>query len=126
MQGTTIVMPGSSAGAIRRVISGLIVLAMLLLSASPSDAGPAGHARDDGTTAMALTLSARYCTDMGSAAPDMANHTCCVGYTCAAPGVVIMVPIVVRTVWPVRYWTADNDATGIRPEPFLGPPIARG
>ena len=121
-------MSASSASEMQRIISGLIVLAMLLLSGAPSSEMLAGHSYDqERTQAVASAMTARHCADMAPTKPDQDNDTCCLGYACATPAVAAFVPPAVRVAWsPIHYWADEAGGSGIRLEPALGPPKARG
>jgi hypothetical protein len=121
-------MSASLASGVRHIISGLIVLAMLLLSGTPSSERLTGHFRDQGgTQPVASAMTAQHRTNMAPTNPDMGNETCCLGCSCAALAVTAFVPPMVRIAWsPVHYWVGETCGSGIRLEPALGPPITRG
>jgi hypothetical protein len=119
-------MSASSTSEMRRIISGLIVLAMLLLSGAPSSEMLTGHSYDQGRKqAVASAMAAQHCADMAPTKPDQGSDTCCLGYACATPAVAAFVPPAVRVAWSaIHYWTDEPDGSGIRLEPALGPPKA--
>jgi hypothetical protein len=118
-------MTGSSAAAVRRVISGLIVLAMLLVSGASLNAMPIAHSHDHGAVQPILSASTHApCIAKSHAHHGPTDGACCVGSTCMASAPAATPDHVVRVAWsPVHYWTVDSDGSGIRPSPDLGPPI---
>jgi hypothetical protein len=119
-------MSVASAAVVRRIVSGLIVLAMLLSSASLK-ATPAGHTHHHGATqAMASSIAAQHCADKARIHPDMMDGACCLGSSCTTLAALIAVHPVTLVAWSslIRYWAAGSSSgSGIKLEPDLGPPI---
>ena len=109
-------MSVSSASAARRIVSGLVVLAMLLLSGASLKATLAGHTHNHGAIQAVASN------------PDIMGGECCLGSYCAATATLPAVHPVTLIAWssPIRYWAADSDGSGIRLQPDLGPPIVHG
>ena len=122
-------MSVSSASAARRIVSGLVVLAMLLLSGASLKATLAGHTHNHGAIqAVASSIATQHCADKARAHPDIMGGECCLGSYCAATATLPAVHPVTLIAWssPIRYWAADSDGSGIRLQPDLGPPIVHG
>lgn len=121
-------MTGSSTAVARRVLSGLIVLAMLLLPGASHGAMPSGHAQGHCASQLMLSASGQP-HSIGTSHADygMTAEACCLGSSCIASATDPAPHHVVRIAWSfVDYWIVDSDATGIRPSPDLGPPITLG
>ena len=113
---------------VRRVVSGVIVLVILLLSSVPINAMPHAHAHDHGATQKLLSVSPQAdCQGKSHSPHDMTAEACCLGSSCVASDISGGSHHLIRIAWsPVYYWTADSDGMGIRPSPDLGPPITLG
>src|SRR5690348_4214723 len=116
-------MTGSSAAAVRRVISGLIVLVMLLVSGASLNAMPTGHSHDHNAAQPVLSASTHaQCIGKSHSHHGLTDDACCLGSTCIASATAAIPHHLARVAWlPVHYWTVDSDGSGIRPPPDLGP-----
>jgi hypothetical protein len=122
------VMAGSSAAVVRRVVSGLIILAMLSLPGAWHSTIPSSHLQIHCETQSILSASGQV-HSIGSSHShhDMTAEACCLGSSCIVSAIAASPHHAVRVAWsPVYYWTVDTGGRGIRPSPDLGPPIALG
>jgi hypothetical protein len=118
----------SAAAALRRILMGLIVLAMLLQSGASLQAMTTGHPQGRGTAHVVATSSTtHHCMDKAHVQSGVMHSACCYGTLCAASAVAIAVLPVVHITWSsVYYWATDDDGAGIGHAPALGPPITLG
>ena len=112
----------------RQVVSGLVILGLLLLSASSVLAVPRGHAHAAGI-AQAVGLTVQVSDRTGDCCPHdgMTDAACCLNSVCMVVPVAFQTHAFARSApTPVRYCKRSDANTGLTPEPDLGPPISRG
>jgi hypothetical protein len=127
-----------SAGRFRQMVSALVALGLLLVSATSVPALPTVQPNEAmsvqamsvqamSAQAMMPSTAGDHCTDPCCMDDPAADAACSLCTVCTLAPLVPVAHAMIRAIpMPVRYWARSDGCAGLTQKPDLGPPIARG